>query len=268
MPKGSEARDYVTENLSGTLTKALTELCQVKPRQPVKWLAEWLLENNPNKPTVDQLVIEVAPPAPKAAPKKKKADMAIVAQLRELFDRIDVDKSGAVTISEFTAVDLVPLGISLPNLPIAQCTIFSKIDRDGDGQVTWQEFKKGLLEDAAHICYDARISLYRKIYNDADKNKNQNVSTMELVRALKQNEQLLTALFSTEVPSVMDMFKKLDKDKSGSVTWDEFAKNVEQAFAPKQPPQHTKILASRAPPPLEAPPDAPPPPPPPPLKKK
>ena len=43
----SAARDYTEAALSPTLTRGLVELCRIRPDQPVKWLAHWLLANKP-----------------------------------------------------------------------------------------------------------------------------------------------------------------------------------------------------------------------------
>ncbi|XP_037089855.1 nucleoside diphosphate kinase homolog 5-like [Pollicipes pollicipes] len=47
---GVEARDYMDDYVSPTLVKGLTQLCQTKPADPITWLADWLLVNNPYKP--------------------------------------------------------------------------------------------------------------------------------------------------------------------------------------------------------------------------
>ena len=35
-----------------TLSKGLTQVCKEKPEDPVRYLANWLIENNPYKPRV------------------------------------------------------------------------------------------------------------------------------------------------------------------------------------------------------------------------
>lgn len=47
---GQAAKDYLSKAVNPTLLKGLTELSKKKPVDPVIWLADWLLENNPNKP--------------------------------------------------------------------------------------------------------------------------------------------------------------------------------------------------------------------------
>ena len=45
-----------SETLPELLTTALAELCKAKPAglDAVKWLGEWLVENNPNRPRVEE----------------------------------------------------------------------------------------------------------------------------------------------------------------------------------------------------------------------
>lgn len=42
-------KEYLAKNVNPTLMKGLTELCKAKPEDPVVWLSDWLLANNPNK---------------------------------------------------------------------------------------------------------------------------------------------------------------------------------------------------------------------------
>jgi hypothetical protein len=67
-------------------------------------------------------------------------------------------------------------------------------------------------------------------------------------------------LFGDDLPALMDVFRRLDTDGSGSVTWDEFVAHIEAAFRPRAPIAHRERLEKRAPPPHAAPLSAPPPP--------
>ncbi|XP_011449580.1 nucleoside diphosphate kinase homolog 5-like [Crassostrea angulata] len=58
VPVGQAAKDYLAKSVNPCLLKGLTELCKQKPIDPVIWLADWLLENNPNKPKVRQMVVQ------------------------------------------------------------------------------------------------------------------------------------------------------------------------------------------------------------------
>ena len=44
-----------SDSIQELLVTGLMQLCKVKPsgNDAVKWLGDWLIENNPNKPTVE-----------------------------------------------------------------------------------------------------------------------------------------------------------------------------------------------------------------------
>ena len=54
-------RELVKKMLDGCLKHGLAALCKEKPEEPIKWLAHWLLDNNPNQPRVRNCT-RAAPP--------------------------------------------------------------------------------------------------------------------------------------------------------------------------------------------------------------
>ena len=50
---GQEAQDYIDNKLKVVMLKALTHLCKEKPLDPLTWLADWLITNNPYKPLIN-----------------------------------------------------------------------------------------------------------------------------------------------------------------------------------------------------------------------
>ncbi|XP_033198607.1 nucleoside diphosphate kinase homolog 5 isoform X3 [Bombus vancouverensis nearcticus] len=52
--KNQIAVDYLWEVLNPVLVEALSTCCKLKPADPVLWLANWLIMNNPNKPKLPQ----------------------------------------------------------------------------------------------------------------------------------------------------------------------------------------------------------------------
>jgi nucleoside diphosphate kinase len=54
VPNGQIAKDYLDNKLNSTILKALTQLCKEKPADPMTWLADYLITNNPYKPLVNQ----------------------------------------------------------------------------------------------------------------------------------------------------------------------------------------------------------------------
>ncbi|ESO00652.1 hypothetical protein HELRODRAFT_82832 [Helobdella robusta] len=52
-------KNYLARLVNFTLIQGLKELCYVKPSNPMTWLADWLLEHNPNKPDVNPSIYYV-----------------------------------------------------------------------------------------------------------------------------------------------------------------------------------------------------------------
>jgi nucleoside diphosphate kinase homolog 5 len=59
IPTGQLANDYLEKQVNSTLLKGITQLCKEKPADPVIWLADWLLKNNPNKPSIDSVLVNI-----------------------------------------------------------------------------------------------------------------------------------------------------------------------------------------------------------------
>ncbi|BHF75953.1 NME NM23 member 5 [Sparganum proliferum] len=62
IPIRESAKDYLAANVNPTLLAGLTEVCKRKPKEPVLWLADWLLKNNPYRPTIDEPRPVIIPP--------------------------------------------------------------------------------------------------------------------------------------------------------------------------------------------------------------
>jgi hypothetical protein len=70
-PPDNRKLELVQKMLGGCLKHGLAALCKEKPEEPIKWLAHWLLDNNPNQPRVHmpRLGCPVLPVLPRAAPR-------------------------------------------------------------------------------------------------------------------------------------------------------------------------------------------------------
>ncbi|KAH9282254.1 Nucleoside diphosphate kinase -like protein 5 [Echinococcus granulosus] len=62
IPTKQYAKDYLSKNVIPTLLTGLTEVCRKKPKDPVIFLAEWLLQNNPNQPGTNELCPQIEVP--------------------------------------------------------------------------------------------------------------------------------------------------------------------------------------------------------------
>uniref|UniRef100_UPI00398F66B9 nucleoside diphosphate kinase homolog 5 n=1 Tax=Pristiophorus japonicus TaxID=55135 RepID=UPI00398F66B9 len=58
IPTGEVAMQYLSRFVNPILLTGLTELCKQKPTDPITWLADWLIANNPNKPNIQEGLLE------------------------------------------------------------------------------------------------------------------------------------------------------------------------------------------------------------------
>ncbi|XP_038651693.1 nucleoside diphosphate kinase homolog 5 [Scyliorhinus canicula] len=58
IPTAQDAITYLSKFVNPTLLSGLTELCKQKPADPITWLADWLIANNPNKPNIHEDLIK------------------------------------------------------------------------------------------------------------------------------------------------------------------------------------------------------------------
>jgi hypothetical protein len=59
IPSPEEAMAYVEKNMMPFIVKGCAALCKTKPDKPLKFLAEWMIDNNPNKPLVDNTTDQI-----------------------------------------------------------------------------------------------------------------------------------------------------------------------------------------------------------------
>ncbi|XP_041800439.1 nucleoside diphosphate kinase homolog 5 [Chelmon rostratus] len=51
-PSREAIKEYLSRYVNPTLLRGLTELCKQKPHNPCIWLADWLINNDPNRPQI------------------------------------------------------------------------------------------------------------------------------------------------------------------------------------------------------------------------
>ncbi|XP_076595607.1 nucleoside diphosphate kinase homolog 5 [Chaetodon auriga] len=60
-PSREATEEYLSRYVNPTLLRGLTELCKQKPHNPCIWLADWLMNNDPNTPQIcDGDIVEEA----------------------------------------------------------------------------------------------------------------------------------------------------------------------------------------------------------------
>ncbi|XP_007910603.1 nucleoside diphosphate kinase homolog 5 [Callorhinchus milii] len=60
-PTDLAAKDFLSKFVNPTLLTGLTELCKEKPAEPVIWLADWLMDHNPNKAQIQNTNLALQP---------------------------------------------------------------------------------------------------------------------------------------------------------------------------------------------------------------
>eukprot|EP01050_Picozoa_sp_SAG11_P003184 SAG11_NODE_174_length_13505_cov_9.126585_13_plen_1110_part_00 len=121
--------------------------------------------------------------------------MRSVQNLLEMFEKVDVDNSGALDQGEFDQL-VADLGISMT--PIALKQSFREVDTDGSGEVDFEEFKAFYMSKQTHgVAHRIRQKL------------------KSVLSPAKQN-----------FDSLRDMFDAIDIDGNGTVDKDEFTQLV------------------------------------------
>jgi len=182
-PGNPTAARYVEVELQPTLTKALTQLCKVKPPDPLQWLSAWLLDNNPNKPRVQ------LPPKPEKRPRVGKVPA----------------KAAEEASKEIVFLMSPTAGTTLDNTPAAQAKMLET--EFGFGHIGMSK----LVEDEIQAGTDMGKQLARCKQADED------LPYETLIALMKRFMTLSTAksFVVTEFPTTMDHVRGYEKLMSG-----------------------------------------------------
>jgi len=185
-----------------------------------------------------------------------------VLELKKVFDEYDTDKDGHMKLSEFTdelkkkkqraapkpgekstlQERNASLGISLVDLSEG---VFHEMDKDGDGEVTFEELCKLFFRHASSSELQTMLSWIEvepepepepeptlsqeaigqihKIFKLYDKDKSGTLEKSELIQALKNT--------GMEKEEIAILFKDYDLDSSGNISKDEFLKLMDSTGA-------------------------------------
>merc|ERR1712193_518890 len=158
--------------------------------------------------------------------------------LRKFFDSLDKDHNGKVSSKEWGHAlgknkDIMSkyFGGSTP-AEIGQA--FKRIDSNSDGNLTWEEFvaaadaKMAKVDScAAKVAEvmqtdDGKAEL-KAFFDLLDKDQNGKVSSKEWGHALGKQKDLMAKYFGGLTPAeIGQAFKRIDVNKDGNLTWEEF----------------------------------------------
>eukprot|EP00095_Tigriopus_kingsejongensis_P002708 snap_masked-scaffold809_size94238-processed-gene-0.4 protein:Tk02708 transcript:snap_masked-scaffold809_size94238-processed-gene-0.4-mRNA-1 annotation:"calcineurin subunit b isoform 1" len=133
-------------------------------------------------------------------------------RLEKRFHKLDLDRSGAISVKEFLSVP------ELKENPLLQ-RVVDVFDSDLSGEVDFKEFVKGLAQFAAiRGNSDAKLEFIFRIY---DMDRDGFISNGELFQVLKM--MVGKNLTDSQLQQIVDKtILYLDKDDDGRISFDEF----------------------------------------------
>ncbi|KAI9225955.1 MAG: hypothetical protein DHS80DRAFT_28032 [Piptocephalis tieghemiana] len=146
-----------------------------------------------------------------------------VLRLFKRFQKLDKDGSGTIPKDEFLSLQ------QIAHNPLAQ-RLLSIFDEDGDGNVDFSEFIKGLSAFSANSDKIDKLKYAFKIY---DMDRDGFISNGELYLVLKM--MVGNNLKDSQLQQIVDKsIVEADKDGDGRVSFDEFCAFVEDSDVAKQ----------------------------------
>jgi len=139
-----------------------------------------------------------------------------VQRLEKRFHKLDLDRSGSISIGEFVSVP------ELKENPLVK-RVVEIFDSDLDGEVDFKEFVMGLAQFSGRDTEDRRLQFIFRIY---DMDRDGYISNGELYQVLK----MMTGsnLTDQQLQQIVDKtIISLDKDADGKISFEEFKSLVE-----------------------------------------
>lgn len=139
----------------------------------------------------------------------------------EKFSSIDLQGKGHLTLSEFCTYLQLPESKSVKE-------VFAMYDRDDSGTIDFREYVIGLSLISAPVNTDSTISLAFQLFDSSQQGY---ISEDDL-------SHILYNAFGMVDIDVVDLFKQIDADEDGKITYDEF-----KVFAEEKPEYAPLFLA-------------------------
>jgi len=130
-----------------------------------------------------------------------------VKQLKEIFNALDTNKDGTLTLEE------VKNGVAkLDDKDLDLEELFKSIDTDGSGVINYTEFLAATLDQKVYLKEERLYEAFRAF----DKDGSGTISLNEIKQVLQTDEK--------DVPQLEEMIKKYDTDGNGEIDYNEFIK--------------------------------------------
>jgi Ca2+-binding EF-hand superfamily protein len=168
---------------------------------------------------------------------KRELDAKNVKTLREAFEACDANHDGQVSRVELLkALKTNPAVRKLLRQNIVDLKdfpqfgeVFDKMDRDGSGSLTWDEFvlyfadaKREALHSKIHSVSGDLMHKLRLLFDSCDANKDGEVDRKELTEAMSKMEAEFDAILPLNAVSFEEVFDAIDKDHNDKISWPEF----------------------------------------------
>ncbi|KAI6683339.1 hypothetical protein NL676_029252 [Syzygium grande] len=136
-----------------------------------------------------------------------------LSQLRDIFERFDMDSDGSLTILELAAL-LRSLGLKPSGDQVH--VLLGNMDANGNGLVEFDELVNAILPDMNE---DALINQEQllEVFRSFDRDGNGYITAAELAGAMAKMGQPLT------YKELREMIKEADADGDGMISFNEFA---------------------------------------------
>lgn len=229
--------DYMAAHrmtIEAAFTDAMEAVLTAKPAEPLPYITAYLARVHQQSasealagayPTDDKY----APSADEAA---VEAEVDSRAELKVLFDTLDANGDGKVSSKEWGAA--ISSNKQLAQKYFGGATMaeigaaFRRIDIDGSGDLSWDEFETAARSFtisqnlSAAIATPAGREELRGLFDTLDTNGDGRVSSKEWGAAVAKNRELAQKYFGgATMADIGAAFRRIDVDGSGDLTWDE-----------------------------------------------
>lgn len=175
-----------------------------------------------------------APIQTQAIQPKGTVEEQAVAQLKLLFESIDIDSDRTVDKNElqmaFQKNDQFGALIAEAGLN-PDSLVLEHLDMNKDGRVSWEEFEAHLKKPAVEATVEEKAKArLREVFNSIDSNKDGFVNKEELTSKLGvEDEGFKTLLVEAGLQTNFEVLEQLDGDSDKRVTWDDFYGKLKEA---------------------------------------
>jgi len=182
------------------------------------------------------------------------------AELKALFDKLDKDGDGKVTSKEWgrsVAGDKDVMAKFFGGSTLKEIgSAFRRLDTDNNGALTWDEFEAALVQwdSSSSAAGVNRLALIleedetkaelQTLFEKLDKDGDGKVTSKEWGRSVAGDKDVMAKFFGgSSLKEIGSAFRKIDTDKSGALSWDEFVAALEAHKRSNAPPKEEPVTA-------------------------